>query len=143
MARGKVDPFLLLASRGADPSEAPHGCHEHDHRAGHHDHDHEHDHTHVAMQAVVVQRAGIWEREALEQKLLHLIRTEPVLRLKGRLHQPDRRLPLQIQAVGARLDSWYEAQEVPGAVAAEPSLELVVLGATADAARLERAFAGL
>jgi len=66
-----------------------------------------------------------------------------VLRLKGRLHQPDRRLPLQIQAVGARLDSWYEAQEVPGAVAAEPSLELVVLGATADAARLERAFAGL
>jgi len=73
MARGKVDPFLLLASRGADPSEAPHGCHEHDHRAGHHDH--EHDHTHVAMQAVVVQRAGIWEREALEQKLLHLIRT--------------------------------------------------------------------
>jgi len=153
MARGRVDPFLLLASRGADPSDDPHlrnaaehGAvgsdqeydHEHDH-----DHDHEHHHTHVAMAAVVIRRPGLWEREALEQQLLHLIRTEPVLRLKGRLHQEGRRLPLQIQAVGARLDCWYEAQEIPGSVPAEPSLELVVLGAAADAPRLERAFASL
>jgi len=95
------------------------------------------------MEAVVIRRPGLWEREALEQQLLHLIRTEPVLRLKGRLHQQGRRLPLQIQAVGARLDCWYEAQETPGAGPAEPSLELVVLGAAADAARLERAFASL
>ena len=157
MARGRVDPFLLLASRGADPSDDPHlrnapaeGAIDCDHGAGHdhdHDHDHEHhhehDHTHVAMQAVVIRRPGLWEREALEQQLLHLIRTEPVLRLKGRLHQQGRRLPLQIQAVGARLDCWYEAQETPGAGPAEPSLELVVLGAAADEARLERAFASL
>ena len=149
MTRGRVDPFLLLASRGADPSDDPHlrnaaeqaavgSDHDHDH-----DHDHEHHHTHVAMEAVVIRRPGLWEREALEQQLLHLIRTEPVLRLKGRLHQKGRRLPLQIQAVGARLDCWYEAQEIPGSGPAEPSLELVVLGAAADAPRLERAFASL
>jgi len=145
MARGRIDPFLLLASRGADPNLDPHqrnaevaGAPDHDH-----DHDHEHEHTHVAMEAVVIRRAGLWEREALEQRLLHLIRTEPVLRLKGRLHQQGRRLPLQIQAVGARLDCWYEAQEIPGAGPVEPSLELVVLGAAADAARLELAFAAL
>ena len=149
MARGKVDPFLLLASRGADPSEDPHlrnapaqGAVDSDHGADH-DHDHDHDHTHVAMEAVVIRRPGLWERQALEHRLLHLIRTEPVLRLKGRLHQQGRRLPLQIQAVGARLDCWYEAQEIPGAGPTEPSLELVVLGAAADAARLERAFASL
>ena len=153
MARGRVDPFLLLASRGADPSDDPHlrnaaklgtvgSDHEHDHEH-HHEHDHEHHHTHVAMEAVVIRRPGLWEREALEQQLLHLIRTEPVLRLKGRLHQKGRRLPLQIQAVGARLDCWYEAQEIPGSGPAEPSLELVVLGAAADAPRLERAFASL
>jgi cobalamin biosynthesis protein CobW len=155
MARGRVDPFLLLASKGADPSDVPHlrnapaqGAIDSDHEAGHdhdhdHDHDHEHDHTHVAMEAVVIRRPGLWEREALEQQLLHLIRTEPVLRLKGRLHQKGRRLPLQIQAVGARLDCWYEAQEIPGTGPAEPSLELVVLGAAADAPRLELAFASL
>jgi len=153
MARGRVDPFLVLASRGADPSNDPHlrnGAEqgavgsEHDHEHDHdHDHDHEHHHTHVAMEAVVIRRPGLWEREALEQQLLHLIRTEPVLRLKGRLHQKGRRLPLQIQAVGARLDCWYEAQEIPGTRPAEPSLELVVLGAAADAPRLELAFASL
>jgi len=159
MARGRIDPFLLLASRGADPNLDPHrrnaevaGApdHELDHELDHdheheHDHDleHDHEHTHVAMEAVVIRRAGLWEREALEQRLLHLIRTEPVLRLKGRLHQQGRRLPLQIQAVGARLDCWYEAQEIPGAGPVEPSLELVVLGAAADAARLELAFAAL
>ena len=95
------------------------------------------------MEAVVIRRPGFWEREALEQQLLHLIRTEPVLRLKGRLHQQGRRLPLQIQAVGARFDSWYEAQGVPREEAVEPSLELVVLGAAADAVRLEQAFACL
>ena len=65
------------------------------------------------------------------------------MRLKGRLHQKGRRLPLQIQAVGARLDCWYETQEIPGSGPAEPSLELVVLGAAADAPRLELAFASL
>jgi len=150
IARGRVDPFLLLASRGADPSQDPHRrnatgpctAEEHGHHDDH-DHDHDHDHTHVAMEAVVIRRSGLWEREALEQQLLALIRTEPVLRLKGRLHQQGRRLPLQIQAVGARLDCWYEAQESPGAGPDEPSLELVVLGAAADAARLELAFASL
>ena len=152
MSRGRVDPFLLLASRGADPSQDPHlrnatGTGTAEERAHHddheHEHEHEHDHTHVAMEALVIRRSGLWEREALEEKLLALIRTEPVLRLKGRLHQQGRRLPLQIQAVGARLDCWYEAQESPGAGPAEPSLELVVLGAAADAARLELAFASL
>jgi cobalamin biosynthesis protein CobW len=155
MAQGRVDPFLLLATRGADPSDDPHLRNApaqavvdskpgagHDHEHDHAD-EHDHDHTHVAMEAVVIRRPGLWEREALEQRLLHLIRTEPVLRLKGRLHQQGRRLPLQIQAVGARLDCWYEAQQVPGAGPAEPSLELVVLGAAANAAQLKRAFASL
>jgi G3E family GTPase len=57
MARGRVDPFLLLASKGADPSDDPHlrnapaqGAIDSDHEAGHdHDHDHStcgHDHSH-------------------------------------------------------------------------------------------------
>jgi hypothetical protein len=43
--------------------------------------------------------------------------------------------------VGPRLECWYEA--TPGAEAAEAGLELVVLGAAADADRLSRAFAAL
>jgi len=163
MARGSVETSLLLATEDItacsesltsspahqhhDPDH-DHGDH-HDHQHDHdhdHDHDHEHDHTHVAMHAVVVRRNGLWERESLEQRLRELIRSQPVLRLKGRLHQAGRRLPLQIQAVGPRLESWYEGQEnrdSKGAPASEPGLELVVLGAAADADRLEQAFANL
>ena len=74
---------------------------------------------------MVLQRKGHWEREPLESWLRQLIREQPILRLKGRLHQNGRNLPLQIQAVGPRLECWYERD---GATAGDtPSLELVVL----------------
>ena len=155
MARGAVDPGLLLASSlrhdHADHAghHHDHAGHDHDHAEGHdhdhaegHDHDH-HDHAHVAMHGVVVRRPGSWGREQLEGQLRHLIRTEPVLRLKGRLHLEGRRLPLQIQAVGPRLDCWFEGGGESAQTPQVPGLELVVLGAAADAARLEAACAGL
>lgn len=54
-----------------------------------------------------------------------LIREQPVLRLKGRLRQQDKALPLQIQAVGPRLECWYESEATPGP--SNPGLELVLL----------------
>ena len=148
MARGVVDPGLLLAGTlrhgQADHDHAGHDHeehHHHDHVNGH-DHDH-HDHAHVAMHGVVVRRPGSWGREQLEEQLRHLIRTEPVLRLKGSLHLEGRRLPLQIQAVGPRLDCWFEGGGESAQTPQVPGLELVVLGAAADAARLEAACADL
>jgi len=156
MARGVVDPGLLLAGAlGHGHAEhhrrEAHDDHDHDHGHDHphdhnHDHDHDHDHhdhAHVAMHGVVVRRPGSWGREQLEEQLRHLIRTEPVLRLKGRLHLEGRRLPLQIQAVGPRLDCWFEGGGDSAQTPQVPGLELVVLGAAADAARLEAACAGL
>ena len=148
MARGVVDPGLLLA--GAlrhGQADHDHAGHDHHPAEGHdliegHDHDH-HDHAHVAMHAVVVRRPGSWGREQLEEQLRHLIRTEPVLRLKGSLHLEGRRLPLQIQAVGPRLDCWFEGGGESAQTPQVPGLELVVLGAAADAARLEAACADL
>jgi cobalamin biosynthesis protein CobW len=130
MARGQLDPRVILD--GA----------EHDHDP----HDHEpHDHAHVAMASLVVRRPGSWERSALEERLGALLASEPVIRLKGRLRQAERPLLLQIQAVGARLECWYEgsAQASFDGPAAAEGLELVVLGAAGDRDRLERAFASL
>ena len=61
----------------------------------------------------------------------------PILRLKGRWHQPGKRLPLQIQAVGPRLECWYEA--TLGETSIQSGLELVVLGAETDAERIKAA----
>ena len=144
MARGQLDPRVILD--GAEHDHDPHG-HEDPHDHGHGDpHDHEpHDHAHVAMASLVVRRPGSWERSALEERLGALLASEPVIRLKGRLRQAERPLLLQIQAVGARLECWYEgsAQASSDGPAAAEGLELVVLGAAGDRDRLERAFASL
>jgi cobalamin biosynthesis protein CobW len=90
------------------------------------------------MASLVVRRSGRWERSDLEQRLRQLLNREPILRLKGRLVQAERPLPLQIQAVGPRLECWYEG-EVSGDQAQE-SLELVVIAAQVDRDRLAAAF---
>jgi len=139
MARGRLDPSLVLDGPGREEIDA-HPRHDHDHDDDH-DHDH-HDHAHVVMESLVVRRSGHWERAALEAELQRLLIEHPVVRLKGRLRQAGKRLPLQIQGVGRRLECWYEERAATPA-AAEPvgapgeqdadGLELVVL-ATAGAA---------
>jgi cobalamin biosynthesis protein CobW len=128
MARGSIDPRVVLAApvslAGADPRSAG---------------DLEHDHAHAAMESLVVRRTGHWEREGLERQLRRLLADHPVVRLKGRLRQGGKRLPLQIQAVGPRLECWYEGGGA--GLGDEPGLELVVVGAAADAERLAAAFA--
>jgi cobalamin biosynthesis protein CobW len=131
MARGQLDPSLVLDGPGREES------HHHDD----HDHDH-HDQAHVAMESLLLRRSGRWERAALEAELQRLLIEHPVVRLKGRLRQGGKRLPLQIQGVGRRLECWYE-ERTASPLAAELSaehgeqdpdgLELVVL-ATAGAA---------
>jgi cobalamin biosynthesis protein CobW len=118
MQRGQVPPELLLGlDRPAGAaSHRPRGetshdhqdVHDHDHDPhDHHDHGH-HDHTHVPMKSVAIQLDGSFDREALEATLLEQIQLQALLRLKGWLLQPGKRRPLQIQAVGPRLDCWYE-----------------------------------
>jgi cobalamin biosynthesis protein CobW len=143
MARGDADASLVLSAPACTDVQAlvlpqlQQDQNDQDH--GHDDHDH-HDHSHVAMAAVMVQRPGPYTRQELEERLAGLLADQPVLRLKGRLLQEGKLLPLQIQAVGPRLECWYEGAWPE---AAAPGLELVVLGAAAHAARLEQAFAAL
>ena len=155
IARGQIDPALILGTTELPRHSHGHGHHQeggnaaagtvdheppaeadHDHDAGHdHDHDHDqhhpHDHTHVAMESIVHRHPGPWQRSDLERQIGALIQAQPVLRLKGRLRQPERRLPLQIQAVGPRLDCWYDNAPDAGTAQAGSAmgLELVVLTA--------------
>jgi cobalamin biosynthesis protein CobW len=135
MERGSIDPQLVLG--GTIPHRSDPATRHHSH--GDPDHDGDHDHSHVAMESLVVQCAGDWQRQDLERELSRLLAAHPVVRLKGRLRQRGKRLPLQIQAVGPRLECWYEGK--PLTERDEPGLELVVLGAEGDAEELASAFA--
>ncbi|WP_457766854.1 cobalamin biosynthesis protein CobW [Cyanobium sp. ULC065] len=166
MQRGQVPPELLLGldRPAVAPAPGPHGeashdhDHDHHHDHGHHDHEH-HDHTHVPMQSVAIQLAGSFDREALEATLLEQIQHQALLRLKGWLIQPGKRRPLQIQAVGPRLDCWYEDHDAQRAATAGPiapapreigspasphegRLELVALGLRVERSLLLQAIEG-
>ena len=109
--RGAVDPELVLGLERQLQADARGHDHDHqDHDQDHHDHGHDHhDHSHVAMVGSTVRVTGALERSALETTLQALVREHQIVRLKGRAWLPGKALPLQIQMVGPRLNSWFEA----------------------------------
>ena len=139
IAAGSVDADVVLglhhqAPQAAEPESSGHD-HHHDH--GHqHGHDHHHDHTHVEISSGVVQLEGLFDRTDLELQLPQLIQRLQVVRLKGRVWLPDKSLPLQIQMVGPRLDSWFEsAPDSAWRPSQAQGLDLVVLSFQPDAAK--------
>lgn len=138
MQRGEV-PAALLLGLEREEHEAHHDHSHHDHSHDHHHDEHEHhDHTHVAMQSAVVRWSGALDRGRLEAALEGQIREQTLLRLKGRAWLPGKRHPLQIQAVGPRLECWFDSQS-PVERPASDGLELVALGLAVDGAALEQA----
>ena len=139
--KGTIDPAVVLGLVHRDEHQA---CllytsdaaddlyHDHDH--DHDDHDH-HDHSHVEIVGGVVRLAGAIDRAQLERLLPDLVRGHGVVRLKGRVWLAGKTLPLQIQMVGPRLNSWFEA--APATAWHPPQsvgLDLVVLSFEESAA---------
>ena len=100
VAHGAVDTSVVLGLEHHSNEQVDH--HDHDH-----DHDH-HDHSHVAMVSGGLRLEGAFDRAALEDLLPQLVGDLQVLRLKGRVWLPGKALPLQLQMVGPRLNSWFE-----------------------------------
>lgn len=121
MVRGQVPAALLL---GLDRQPEALHVHDHDHDHGH---DHHHDHSHVAMQSAVLSWNGPVDRSRLEPLLQRLIARHQLLRLKGKAWLPGKPHPLQIQAVGPRLECWFDPVRRSGADP-EQGLQLVALG---------------
>ncbi|EAQ73736.1 putative cobalamin synthesis protein [Synechococcus sp. WH 5701] len=147
MVRGEVPAELMLGLERVEPASGHRSDQQghpadHDHDHAHSDEAHDHDHSHVPMQSLALQLPGDFERQALERLLIEQIVEQGILRLKGWLRQSGKPRPLQIQAVGPRLDCWYDRH--PGEPKAEgsPGLELVVLGLHLDRGRLEKALGG-
>jgi cobalamin biosynthesis protein CobW len=133
-----------------DHSHPPDVDHDHDVHGHHPDHDHDHhghhDHSHVAMQSVALRLEGPIDRQALERLLRNQIDRQTFLRLKGRAWLAGKAQPLQIQAVGPRLECWFDPKAAVADQDHSPGLELVALGLQVDGAALEqelRALMGL
>jgi cobalamin biosynthesis protein CobW len=126
VARGQLDPALILEVEPRCAEEEIDANAEHDH----------HDHSHVAIESATFALEGGWRRQQLEPLLRQLLASGAVVRLKGRLVEPGKQRPLQIQAVGPRLECWYEGDAPdPGPLG---RLDLVVMGFGLDRSAMER-----
>jgi cobalamin biosynthesis protein CobW len=130
ISHGQVDPELLLGlSRHEAAAPEP---------ESHDDHHHHHDHQHPELLSSSLQLNGRWQQEGLESVLADAIETMGLLRLKGRIPIAGKVLPLQVQAVGRRLDCWFEADQ-----ASSDQLNLVLIGRSPDQDRLAAQLASL
>ncbi|MXX09084.1 MAG: cobalamin biosynthesis protein CobW [Synechococcus sp. SB0673_bin_10] len=134
---GAVPPELLLGldrDVEGDPGRtSPH------HPAGHGDHhDHPHDHHHAPVTSAVVKLEGVWDRQALEALLRQQFTAMGLLRAKGYAAIAGKSLPLMIQAVGPRLETWYQARSDN-----RGGLTMVLIGLAVDPSPLHTALADL
>lgn len=158
MAQGQIDPDLLLgcvddespaqiSSRHQRNNVCDHHAEDHAHNHDHHHHDqadghgHDgmHDHSHVPIESVAMTLQGRWNQAQLEIGLRHLIAEHGLIRAKGWLAMAGKQRLLQVQAVGPRLQCWYEGQRNSATADDGPGeLQLVLLGFQLDRNRLEQ-----
>lgn len=124
-------PVTVLLGQGIGAEgdlEARHEVHHHHHDDDHdhHHHDHEHDHGHDEFQSFTVDRDEISDPAEFAAQVATIIKDHNILRLKGFAAVQDKPMRLTLQAVGPRVDTYFDQPfgESPRAT------RLVVIGET-------------
>ena len=127
---GVVPPEVLLGlEHGAEEDPSRRNPH---HPAGHGDH------HHAPVASAVVKLDGVWDRPALETLLRQQFTAMGLLRAKGYAAIAGKSLPLMIQAVGPRLETWYQARSDNCG-----GLTMVLIGLAVDPSPLRAALSDL
>ncbi len=112
---GKLPVDVLLGQNMASETDmsARHEIHHHHHDEDHHhDHDHahhhHHDHDHDDFMSFVVQLDEIADIDAFKSKIATTIEKHDILRLKGFIAVEGKPMRLTVQAVGPRIDSYFD-----------------------------------
>ncbi|MEM1360489.1 MAG: cobalamin biosynthesis protein CobW [Pseudomonadota bacterium] len=108
-------PVSVLLGQAAEAESDIAVRHEHHHHHHHHDEDaegdhshHDHDHDHDDFDSFVVTRPVLTDVAAFEVQLADVIRNHDILRLKGFAAVEGKPMRLTLQAVGPRVDSYFD-----------------------------------
>ncbi|MGR3456110.1 cobalamin biosynthesis protein CobW [Pseudooceanicola sp.] len=135
-----VEVLLGLQSAAEADTEARHEIHHHHHHDDNedNDHDHHHDHGHDDFETFVVTRPEVADAAAFAEQVASVIRAHDILRLKGFAAVSGKPMRLTLQAVGPRVDSYFDRPFG----AAPRETRLVVIGqAGLDRVAIEKALA--
>jgi cobalamin biosynthesis protein CobW len=116
--QGAVDLKVLLG-HGASAEDDMHN------RLSNHEMEGEEQHDHDDFVTFIVDLPGSQDKAALLHRIAKAIETHDILRLKGFANAAGSNARLLIQAVGPRLNSYFDR---PWAVGETPSTRLVVIG---------------
>ncbi len=127
-----VDVLLGQGISAEDDLNARHEVHHHHHhhdddKEDDHHHDHEHEHGHDEFQSFAVTLGEIDDVAGFTTKTADVIRAHNILRLKGFAAVAGKPMRLTIQAVGPRIDSYFDR---PFAAGESRITTLVVIGQT-------------
>lgn len=120
---GAVSPATLLGlGVGAESDMAKRHAHHHHHEDGD---DHHHDHDHDDFETFQVELPAIDNADSFMDRVKQVIIDHDILRLKGFAQVGDKPMRLVIQAVGPRVDSYFDR---PLTEAERAKTMLVVIG---------------
>ena len=68
----------------------------------------DHEHNHVELFSDSIKSNYFLEKNDLEKAMLEILEELNILRIKGRIWIPNKSLPLQIQIVGKKINTWFE-----------------------------------
>lgn len=132
-------PVSVLLGQGVGAENdlaARHEVHHHHHDDDDDHHDHEHEHGHDEFQSFVVTRSEVGDATAFAQQVADVIRKYDILRLKGFAAVTGKPMRLTLQAVGPRVDTYFDQPFADG----NRETRLVVIGAAGlDQAAIEAA----
>ena len=129
-ANGAVDPAVLIGLGLAVEDDI-------ENRKTHHDD--ELDHEHDDFDSFVVELSSVTDAEELARKIAATAEAENVLRIKGFVDVANKPMRLQVQAVGSRVNHYFDRAWTPGE---KRESRLVVIGEKGmDRAAIERMLA--
>ncbi len=102
MGRLPTEVLLGIEARAESDMANRHAPHHH-----HHDHD-DHHHDHDDFESFAVVRGEIADPAAFAERLAEVIRAHSILRLKGFAAVSGKPMRLTLQAVGPRVDSYFD-----------------------------------
>lgn len=103
-----VDVLLGQGIGAENDLEARHEVHHHHHDDDHED-DHHHDHHgHDEFETFVVECGEVHDPKAFSAQVAEVIRAHDILRLKGFVAVEGKPMRLTLQAVGPRVDSYFD-----------------------------------
>jgi cobalamin biosynthesis protein CobW len=109
-----VIPVEVLLGQGVGAEgdlEARHEVHHHHHHdddEDDHGNDHHHDHGHDEFESFVVTRGEVSDPPAFAARVSEIIRSHDILRLKGFVAVSGKPMRMTLQAVGPRVDTYYD-----------------------------------